>query len=361
VTKEWVLVTADGPQLRDPLVAIRALAAAGYRPALAVSCGSNIATSSRYCLRRIDVPRCDDPGFVEAIRREMDRGPYLTVLPASEAALLALGVSTPDLVDKVKLAQAAEAAGIASPPSRTFLSASELLDAADDLHYPVIVKPSVHRSNAAWVESPADLRGAVVQDGPVMVQPFLQDLNAVSGVVWKGRLVAAVHERWFRIWKYRCGVASAAVTVPADIDREQRMLRLLDGYEGYFHAQFAGPYLLDLNLRVHTSHPMAMAAGVNLVGVYCDLLRGVNVPSVRGRPGVYFRWLEGDIRHLGKAVRHRDMSIRSAIAALRPRRGTAHSTESIVDPVPMISRMRYVAGLAARSAWARRDGHDEWR
>jgi hypothetical protein len=342
VTGPWVLVTADGPTLRDPVVALRALAAGGYRGSLAVSCGSSIATASRYCLRRVNVPPCDDPGFLPAIRQELDRGNYLTILPASEAALLALGVSTPHLVDKVELARVAEAVGIPTPPSRVFASADELLDAAAHLDYPVIVKPSVHRSNAARVDSPAGLRGSVVQDGPVIVQPFMTDLNAVSGVIWEGRLVAAVHERWFRIWKYHCGVASAAVTVTPDPDREERLLRLMSGYQGYFHAQFAGPHLMDLNLRVHTSHPLGIAAGVNLVATYCDLLRGIDVAPARARPGVYFRWLEGDLRHLARAVRRRDMSVGSAIAALRPHRGSAHSTESLGDPMPMMSRMRHV-------------------
>lgn len=361
MTKQWVLVTADGPQLRDPLVAIRALADGGYRPAVAVSCGSSIATSSRHCLRRVDVPSCDDPGFPSAIREELSSRPYLTVLPASEVALLALGVSATHLVDKVELGRVAEAAGIPSPPSRVFGSAEELLDAAPQLEYPVIVKPAVHRSNAAWVDSPALLARAVSQDGPVIVQPYMEDLNAISGIVWRGRLVAAVHERWLRIWKYRCGVASAAESIEPDPEREERMLRVLDGYQGYFHAQFAGPYLLDLNLRVHTSHPLAQASGVNLVAVYCDLLNGLDVPTMRGRPGVFFRWLEGDLRHVAKAVRMRHMTAGSAIRALRPRRNAAHSTESLRDPRPMMSRIRYVAGLGLQSLFRRGSGRDDLR
>jgi hypothetical protein len=353
VTKPWVLVTADGPQLRDPVVAVRALAASGYRPAVAVSCGSSIATASRYCLRRVDVPRCDEPGYVPAIRQELASRPYLTVLPGSEAALLALGVQTPHLVDKVELARAAEAAGIPSPPSRVFGSASELLDAAGELEYPIIVKPAVHQSNAEWVDSPARMARATFQDGPLIVQPYLDHLNAISGVVWRGRLVAAVHERWLRIWKFRCGVASAAETVEPDAGREEGMLHLLNGYEGYFHAQFAGPYLMDLNLRLHTSHPLAQKSGVNLVGLYCDLLRGETVRDVRGRPGVFFRWLEGDIRHLVTAVRMRQMTARSALIAIRPRQHAAHSTESIRDPGPMVSRLRHVSGLAVRSLFGR--------
>ena len=354
--KEWVLVTSDGPQLRDSLVAVRALAEAGYRPAIAVSCGFSLASASRYCLRRIDIPHHDDPGYVPAIQEELKRLPYLTVLPASEVALLALGVTVPDLVDKARVEELGRAVGIPSPPGRLFPSGEALLAAANELEYPVIVKPAIHRYHASRVESPAGLAAAVLKDGAVMVQPYLNHaLHAVSGVLWHGQLVAAVHERWFRIWRFHSGVATAAETVEPDIDLEDRLTRLMAGYDGYFHAQFAGPYLLDINLRVHTSHPLAIAAGANLVGIYCDLLRGEDVPTVRGRPGVFFRWIEGDVRHVAKAIRLGRMGPREAIAALRPRRGAVHSTESLRDPGPMLSRLGYLGRAVAARAFGMPD------
>ena len=349
--KEWVLVTSDGALLRDSLVAVRALAEAGYRPAVAVSCGFSLATFSRYCQRRIDVPHPNDPGYVPAIREEMTRLPYLAVLPASEVALLALGVSVPALVDKSQVEERALALGIPSPPGRVFSSAAELMAAAHELDYPVILKPAVHRYHASHVESAAALSAAILKDGAVMVQPYLREhLHAVSGVLWRGRLVAAVHERWFRIWRYHTGVATAAETITPDLQLEDKLTRLMEGYDGCFHAQFAGPYLLDLNLRVHTSHPLAVAAGANLVGIYCDLLRGVEVPTLRGRPGLFFRWIEGDIRHVARALRMGAMTPRQALTALRPRRGTVHSTESLRDPKPMLSRLWYVGRKAASRA-----------
>jgi hypothetical protein len=352
--KEWVLVTSDGPQLRDALVAVRGLAAGGYRPAIAVSCGFSLASSSRHCLHRIDIPHHEHPGYVPAIQEEMRRLPYLTVLPASEVALLALGVPVRDLVDKAKVEELGRAVGIPSPPGRVFSSGEELLAAAHELEYPVIVKPAVHTYHATRVESPAGLAKAVLKEGAVMVQPYLNDsLHAVSGVLWKGTLVAAVHERWFRIWRFHSGVATAAETVAPDEELEDRLTRLMAGYDGYFHAQFAGPYLLDINLRVHTSHPLSVAAGVNLIGLYCDLLRGDDVPTVRGRPGVFFRWIEGDVRHVAKAVRLGAMTPRQALSALRPRRGTVHSTESLSDPGPMISRLGYLSRQVAARAMGR--------
>lgn len=74
---------------------------------------------------------------------------------------------------------------------------------------------------------------------------------------------------------------------------------------------------------------------------------------MRGRPGVFFRWLEGDVRHLLKAVRVGQMSAEQALRELAPRRGTAHSTESLSDPGPMVNRLWYATRRLANSM---RDG-----
>lgn len=42
-------------------------------------------------------------------------------------------------------------------------------------------------------------------------------------------------------------------------------MAFLAGHEGHCCAQFVGAYLIDLNLRIHSSHSRAMAAGANLV------------------------------------------------------------------------------------------------
>jgi hypothetical protein len=180
---------------------------------------------------------------------------------------------------------------------------------------------------------------AGTDNGAVFVQPYLTDqLGAVSGVIWGGRLVAVVHERWLRIWPVPCGLPSAALTVAADHEVEEGLEALLSGYQGVFTAQFAGPYLLDLNLRVHSTLPLAVAAGVNLVAWYCDLLRGRSPESVRARPGVFFRWLEGDVRHVLWGVRNGTIALPTAARLLKPHPGAAHSIESIQDPMPGIAR-----------------------
>jgi len=341
-----VLVTdgRDG-RGRDVIAAVRGLAAGGYLPVAAVATRSWRSAPSRYFARRVQVPAVTDASYADAIRKELNSGRHLTVLPASEEALVALGVSVPHLLDKTAMGKAAERAGLRVPPSRSFQDRRELAASAHELEYPLVVKPTQRRYWAFRVDRPDQLQDGMVDDGPVVVQPYVDaPLRAVSGVVWQGSLVAAVHERWLRIWPRHCGLASAAETVPPDAELEQRLVAVLSGYEGIFCAQFVGPYLIDLNLRIHSSHPLAVAAGVNVVALYCDLLRGEDITPVRARPGIFYRWLEGDVRNVAGAVRDGGLGVAQALRALRPRRGAAHSTESLRDPLPIAERI--LSGVA---------------
>lgn len=348
--RRWVLVTDgfDG-RGRDTVAAVRALAAGGYYPAVTVVTPSWASAPSRFCARRVQLPPVTSQAYPAAIRGEMSSGPYLTILPTSEEALTALGLAPPGLLDKTTLNIAAGAAGLRVPPSQVFRNREDAMAHSLELDYPVVVKPDRRRYWAFRADHPDQIQSGMLEDGPILIQPYInQPLRAISGVVWRGRLLAAVHERWLRIWPVHCGLASAAETVPPDSELEERLLTLLAGYQGIFCAQFVGDYLIDLNLRIHSSHPLAVAAGVNLVALYCDLLRGKEVSSVRPRVGVFYRWLEGDIRHILHAVRNRGLSVPQALQALRPRRGTAHSTESVRDPQPMA--VRILTGLTRRLA-----------
>jgi hypothetical protein len=335
----WVLVT-DGAKNRSALAAVRSLGAAGYRAAVAGP-GPSLAATSRHCARRVTVPAADDPGYSAALRGHVDAGGYLTVLPASDRALVALGAPGAELLDKVTLAQRGEAAGLPTPPTRVFSSREELLAARDELDYPLIVKPTAERRVPLRAQTSRELDSDTLPEGSLMTQPFVDEpLRAVSGVAWNGRLVAAVHQRYLRIWPPETGTVCAAVTVAPDPSLDEKLEALLKGYSGIFQAQLIGPYLLDVHPRVHGSMPIADAAGVNLVALYCDLLRGEEVGPVIAREGVLYRWLESDVAHIAFSWRTGSMGMRQALGALRPRRSTAHSTESLSDPKPILARLR---------------------
>ena len=348
----WVLVTDGGSgQGRSALAAVRALAEAGYPTGVTVSGRYSLAAASRYCQRRIDVPPVTDAsGYKQAILAEVKRRRYLTVMPTSDSALLVLGRPVKELVDKVRLSEKAGRVGLAVPETARFDSTDDLFAAAEGFDYPVVMKPAVSRWPAACLESRAELTSlASALEGPFLIQPFLRaNLRAVCGVMWKGRLVAASHQRYFRTWPRSCGTASAAETTTPDMDLEKRVVALLAGYEGIFQAQLAAGKLLDLNARPYGSMPLAVEAGANLASIYCDLLHGVEYPSVvRARPGVFYRWVEGDLRNLLSAYRRGELGALAALKAMKPRRRAAHSTESLADPKPALARIAYALRRAA--------------
>jgi hypothetical protein len=339
-----VLVTDDGlGQGRAALAVVRALGCAGYRPIVAYSSPTALAPASRYCAGRVRVPAAGTPEYAEALRAELERNTYLTVLPTSDLALIALGCSHLRLLDKGVLADAARRVGIKVPPALIFDSPEQLLESAAKISFPAVVKPTGSHGSTT-VKSGHDLGACLEWREPLLVQPYLTgQLRAVAGVVWRGRFVAAVHQRHLRTWRADPGgPACAAETVEPDMDLETKMLTLLDGYDGIFQAELRGEYLLDLNLRAFASLSLSVAAGANLPAIYCAVVSGETLGFVRARPGVSYRWLDGDVRSILWSVRNKRLGPLQAVSALAPRRGVAHGgPESLSDPAPMFARVRH--------------------
>ena len=343
-----VLITdSDTGQNRSALAAVRALATAGYRPVVATCARHSLAASSRHCTDRVGVPPVRSERYAAELRAELARRAYLCVLPSSDATLLALDATGKFLVDKEQLAQRAAAVGMPFPPHRRFASGAELRTAASELTYPLAVKPAIRRAttqlNVTRVDRAAGLDQLEMSEEPVVVQPWIDaSMRAVAGVAWRGSLVAAVHQRYLRTWPLQAGVASAALTVEPDLRLEEQVLALLDGFEGVFQAQLLGEYLIDLNPRVYGSLPLAVAAGANLPAIFCDLLAGRPRTLVRGRVGVRYRWIEGDVRHLVARLHTRRCRPSEVVSALRPRSSTVHSVTTIADPGPLLARLRHL-------------------
>lgn len=352
--ERWVLVTdhVDG-RSRSAVAAVRAAAAGGYRPVVTVSGSRSAAATSRACADVVAVPRPGASAYPMAVRQELSTRRYSTILAASDVALLALDRPGAELVDKSVLPARAAAAGLGVPDTIAFGAPAALAAAAPSLSYPLVVKPAVKTSAAAMttrVDSPAALAAlAPVLDGPAVVQPFHPGrMRAVCGVLHGAELLAVVHQDYVRLWPPECGVACAAVTTAPDTALEARLPRLLNGHEGVFQVQLVDDLVIDVNPRVYGSLPLAVAAGANLPAIACAAAEGHVEELVRGRPGVRYRWLEGDLRHLLHGIRHGELSARAALRALRPRAGTAHSVESLRDPGPALSRL---VDIARRRGW----------
>lgn len=356
----WVLVTdGTGGQNRSALAAVRAVAAAGYRAAVTVTGRGSLAAASRHCSRIVRVPPVDDAAYAGAVQAEAAEHGYLTVLPASDAAVLALQAPGRELLDKARLGELAGLAGLRVPQSRRVETWDELRAVAAELPLPCVVKPVLRSSSrhrpARRFDDVGQLLAAPPAAGPLLVQPAVEGrMHAVCGVVHGGRLRAVVHQEHVRIWPPRAGDACWAVTTEADADRESALERLLAGYEGLVQAEFCGDHLLDVNPRVYGSLPLALAAGVNPVQVWCDLLRGVDPGVQRARPGVAHRWWEGDLRHLAAQLRAGTLSLPAAGRALGTSAGRDGSAAR--DPWPTAQRWAHaVRRIGSRAGGSDRD------
>jgi len=347
-----VLVTGD--QGRIALTTVRALAAGGYDPILTVGEGRSIAAASRHCVRTVRVPEVQAPGYAQAVHAELNSYSYLTCLAVNDEALLKLGRPVSHLLDKQKLMLRGEAVGFGALPTRSFDSPQQFTLSAEELDYPVVIKPVMRDRRAFRLESAREVKQTTIAEGPLLVQPFIEEsIRTVGGVMWRDRMVAAVHQRWLRIWPPECGQACAVVTTQPDTELEERIISLLEGYEGVFHVQLVGPFLMDVHPRPYGLQTLALAAGVNLAGIWCDLVSGKRVDTVRAPAGFFYRWLAGDLRHMRWARRERGVGLRALVSGLRPRRRTAHGTESLRDPGPTIARIRFHLDRA-RSGQSRR-------
>lgn len=332
----WVLVS-DGANAgtRDSVVTIRALARGGYR--IAVTVRSERAVLSRYVDRRVAV---DGREIGDLIRWEMSRGDYCAFIPASENVVLSMETPVPGLLDKVTVSRRAREVGLSVPEEMVFESPSDLAASASILPYPVVVKPATRTFNAVRADDASQLRAVPRDSGELIVQPFLAGpMTAIAGVMWDSRIHSSVTERWERIWPADCGLAAWAVSIPRSERHQAALAELMSGYSGLFVAQFVADRLIDLNLRAHSSLPLAVHAGANLAAIYADLSRGLSPPPAHAEPGHTFRWISGDVKRAVHSMRSGSTSISRALKTLSPVRGTAHSMFYWRDPAPMLARL----------------------
>lgn len=336
IREQWVLVS-DGADAdtRDCVVAIRSLARAGY--SVAVTTRSSHPMLSRYVGRRVPA---DEHDIADVIRNEMDGGDYAAFVPAGESVVLSLEAQVPSLLDKASVSRRAREVGLRVPEEIVFAGPADLAAAAPTLRFPVVVKPAIRTFKAFRAHDPSQLSGVPEDSGEIIVQPFLEgEMSAVAGVMWDSQIHSCSFERWERIWPLDCGLATWAVTTTPSDTVAQALSSLMTGYSGLFVAQFVGGHLIDLNLRVHSSLPLAVKAGANLVAIYADLAQGLSPARTQAEPGHTFRWISGDLKGVITATRSGAIPVLEAIQAMMPVRGTAHSMVSWRDPSPMFARL----------------------
>jgi predicted ATP-grasp superfamily ATP-dependent carboligase len=365
---------------RATVAACRCLAAAGYR--VSVVAGARPAAShwSRTCDERIHLP---DPvhspaEFVDGLAELVRENAYAVFLPGSDGALVAvslardrfephvkIGLPSREAVDasldKVRLLELGAAAGLPSPKTIICESSEEAAAAARELGFPVVLKPakailnhggSWSRPNTRVVSDQAQLEDLLPAYGrPCLVQARERGVvYSCAGVMATG-LLALVTSRYRRTWPPDAGEVACSETVETPPALAQGIGMILSslGWQGLFEVELIrrvdGSFAaIDLNPRVYGSVAVAIAAGAPLPAIWCDWLLTGSAPRSQVRPGVIYRWEEGDLRHLLWQLRRGQVS--SAAAVLVPHRGVVHPNFRVSDPGPLFARAVQLARRA---------------
>ncbi|HEX8716330.1 MAG TPA: ATP-grasp domain-containing protein [Gemmatimonadaceae bacterium] len=334
-----VLVT-DGEQ-RSALAIVRSLGHSGYQVHVCSAQPNPLAGASRFAVSESLVadPLREPDMFVRDVQRVVERHGVDTLIPLSEASLLALlpyrerfaGVCVPfpsasafrQISDKAALMQAAPRAAIAIPESRVLQSASELatLDGTSGGLYPLVLKPSRSVSendgrraklSVRHVANDAELRSAA-RDLDEDAYPLLVQRRIVGpGVgifllIWRGEMLAEFSHRRIREKPPSGGVSVYRESIAADPELVRRSRALLDsvGWDGVamieykVDARTGTPYLMEVNGRFWGSLQLAIDAGVDFPTLLLAAAAGESVtPVTQYAVGVRSRWWWGDVDHL---------------------------------------------------------------
>jgi predicted ATP-grasp superfamily ATP-dependent carboligase len=373
--KPGVLLT--DAHARSAVATCECLARHGYRVGAATSDPPAPAQWSRRVSARLDLPDPRErPGlFAEQAGEMAETGGFATVLPGSDASVLALsnhreafgagvrlGLPSRDAVDrcvnKVTMLDDAAEAGLAAPQSVACASPEEASSTAAGLGYPVLLKPrqtvfddegALKQRQTFIAEDEASLLAALPGFGlPCLLQRFERgDVVSIAGVAAGKRLLAITFSRYARTWPPEAGPVSSSrtATPPAELVRRVDALIGALGWQGIFELELIerpdGSFAaIDFNPRLYGSIALAARAGAPIPAVWCDWLLQGKAADRTAAPGVYYRWEEAEVRNA--LHRARAGAFREALAVIRPHRPLARAYFRWTDPGPaaaMLLRM----------------------
>jgi D-aspartate ligase len=340
---------------------------------------------SRFAGDRRSCPHRDSPEFVTWLATMIDRGEIDLVAPTSDQlafsigeAMDRLGRSTLDVgfppahgirtcLFKARFAEALGPLGFPTPPAAGPQSLPEAVRAADEIGYPLVIKPRSHigigSHRGVVVMSSQELAAryhryeiehadAALRHAPSLASPILQkyfhpgttDVVSITGCLDRdGAVLALAASRKLRQLPRRFGVGTLfePIPLPSFADDAVEVVRAVLGH-GIFELEVlvdaAGAhYAIDLNPRAFGQITLDIARGRDLPKLWYRSVCGEHVddaPAVRSAPRF---WQDAVPRYAELVVNvvrgpNRRSSFRHEVRRLRePRVGAAFDRR---DPIP---------------------------
>lgn len=334
---------------RSALAIIRSLGRHGLKVIAGDHQAAPLGAASKYAAGFVQYPDpATSPGaFVREIISTATRLAIDTIVPATDLTTMLL-VSQPDLsrvallaappvasyealTDKARLVELAGELGIPVPATCIAHAAPEIVKAAHDMGFPVVLKPARSRylkeerivsTGVQIVDSPASLTEVLrcetwVQDIPCLVQRFVPGHGAGIFALYapSGPLAWFAHRR-IREKPPTGGVSVLCESVPIDPAMKSSAANLLSAadWTGVAMVEFrvaddGTPYLMEVNGRFWGSLQLAIDCGIDFPWLLYQVMRGSSVPDPEPYlVGQRLRWLMGDLDSLLITLRQGWMS-----------------------------------------------------
>lgn len=330
-----ILVT-DG-NTRAALAITRSLGRAGHEVRVGANTLDSLAGASRHCQARVCYPDPDRYGqaFVDFIGDYVAHETVDVLLPVTDITTLTIdahrarmpsgcALPFPDLdtvktvADKAAMMTLAEQLGVDIPRTLTLGSAADPAASAQNLNFPLVIKPCKSRvaTETGWIytavsyaHDAAELQRLLGNLDPRVFPVLLQEKIVGPGMgvficTNRGRVLAGFAHQRLREKPPSGGVSVLRESVALDPLAFEFSARLLEElkWDGVAMVEFkrdvrdGRPKLMEINGRFWGSLQLAIDAGVDFPRLLIDSLERLpEQPQLDYRTGVRTRWLWGDI------------------------------------------------------------------
>lgn len=330
-----ILVT-DG-NTRAALAITRSLGRAGHEVRVGANTLDSLAGASRHCQARVCYPDPDRYGqaFVDFIGDYVAHEAVDVLLPVTDITTLTIdahrarmpsgcALPFPDLdtvktvADKAAMMALAEQLGVDIPRTLTLGSAADPAASAQNLNFPLVIKPCKSRvaTETGWIytavsyaHDAAELQRLLGNLDPRVFPVLLQEKIVGPGMgvficTNRGRVLAGFAHQRLREKPPSGGVSVLRESVALDPLAFEFSARLLEElkWDGVAMVEFkrdvrdGRPKLMEINGRFWGSLQLAIDAGVDFPRLLIDSLERLpEQPQLDYRTGVRTRWLWGDI------------------------------------------------------------------